>query len=307
MSDNLWRYIKQYREPVEEALERHLPLSSQPKAARLNEALRYALFPGGKRWRPMLTLLGAEVVGATPGQAMPAACAMEFLHTSSIILDDLPAMDDAHLRRGREALHLVYGESMALLSALALLNHSYALLVLTAQRNGCHEAGVKLVAEAVSCIGADGMIGGQVIDLALQGTGQCPDTLASRNLKTTALMRLTMMSGALACGADQNDANELAGFGEALGMAYQICDDLLDELAASDDLGKPAKQDSRHSRSNYVAELGVEGAHQLASDLVEHALQRLRDRFGAQPAIELIHDASMLILSGVGRFAAASA
>ena len=161
MSDRLHKYIDRHRDPIEVALESNLPISSQPHASRLNEAIRYAIFPGGKRWRPMFSLLGAELIGADPSLALPAACAMEYLHTSSIIFDDLPAMDDANLRRGREALHLVYGESMALLTALALFNQSYELLVRTVSEKGEPVAGVRLVTEAVRCIGSDGMIGGQ--------------------------------------------------------------------------------------------------------------------------------------------------
>jgi geranylgeranyl diphosphate synthase type II len=307
MTERLGKYIDQYRDPIEQALEAHLPLSRQEHAARLNEALRYSIFPGGKRWRPMFSLLGAELVGGRPEQALPAACAMEYLHTSSIIFDDLPAMDDAGLRRGRETLHLVFGESIALLTALALFNQSYALLVSAAADRGRAEAAVRLVIEAVHCIGADGMIGGQVVDLVLQGTGQQVQTLASRNLKTTALLKLTLISGAMACGASVEQTESLAEFGDALGMAYQICDDLLDELVESRELGKPARQDSRHSRSNYVAEFGVAGAQQMAAGLVETGLGQLGARFGAHPAVDLIADASRLILSGMGRLAEAGA
>jgi geranylgeranyl diphosphate synthase, type II len=303
MTERLENYIEKHRDRIEDALERYLPVSHQEHAALMNDALRYALFPGGKRWRPILTLLGTEMVGADPARALPAASAMEYLHTSSMIFDDLPAMDDAGLRRGRESLHLVYGESLALLTALALFNQSYALLARCAAENGCHESGILLVEEAVQCIGSDGMIGGQVVDLALKGTGQRADSLVSRNLKTTALLRLTMIAGARSCGATWSEIEPLARFGEALGMAYQICDDLLDELVASEDLGKPSHQDSRHLRSNYVAELGIEGAHRMASDLVESALLDLNAAFSGRPTLDLISDASRLILSAKGKLA----
>src|SRR5215813_12984430 len=136
MSENLLEYVARRRRSIEAALDGFLPLSSQSHARRLNEALRYAVFPGGKRWRPLLTLLGAELVEVSTGDAMPAACAMEFLHTSSIIFDDLPAMDDADLRRGVPALHRVYGEGVAVLAALALLNESYGLLARAARDSG---------------------------------------------------------------------------------------------------------------------------------------------------------------------------
>jgi len=296
MPERLDAYVSQRRCLIEAALEDCLPLSSQPHARRLNEALRYAVFPGGKRWRPVLTLLGAELVGGSARNAMLAACAMEFLHTSSIIFDDLPAMDDADVRRGIPALHRVFGEGVALLAALALLNESYGLLARAARENGCCETTARLVEGAAKCIGGNGMIGGQAVDLVLRGAGQGPDALYSRNLKTMALMRLTMSAGAVACGAGAGDAATLGDFGESLGMAYQICDDLLDDLGASAELGKPARQDARHSRSTCVTELGVEVARRLATSLVEEGRASLRDRFGARAEVELLSEAAMMIL-----------
>lgn len=299
MTERLFTYVSRHRPEVETALEEHLPRSSQSHARRLNEALRYSLFPGGKRRRPMLTLLGAEICGARSRDAMAAACAMEFLHTSSIIFDDLPAMDDAPLRRGRTALHCVFGESVALLAALALLNESYALLAHAAREHGDYAA-ARLVEEAARCIGADGMIGGQAVDLALPGSVAGPEALAGRNLKTTALMRLTMMAGAAACGAREDDLARLGDYGESLGMAYQICDDLLDETAEAEFLGKPAKQDQRHARPNYVAELGIQRAQHLAGRLVADADASLRGHFGDRPEVDLLSDVAALILRGAG-------
>lgn len=306
MSERLCSFIDQQRPAVEMALADHLPRSAQPHARRLNDALQYALFPGGKRWRPLLTLLGAQIIGAPPGAALPAACAMEYLHTSSLIFDDLPAMDDAAVRRGRATLHRVFGEGVALLAGLALLNESYVLLSRAAQQQADDESAAWLVAEAARCIGTDGMIGGQAVDLVLQGAGQGPAALVSRNLKTTALMRLTLSAGALAGGAAE-DAVVLAEFGEALGMAYQIGDDLLDELAGSAQSGKPAQQDARHGRSSYVAELGVEGARRLAASLIEEAKNSLRERFGARSEVELLNDAAVAILQGAAQTALSTA
>jgi geranylgeranyl diphosphate synthase type II len=202
-------------------------------------------------------------------------------------------MDDADLRRGIPSLHRVFGESVALLTGLALLNQSYALLARAARGRGDCQS---LIEETANCIGPDGMIGGQTVDLALRGAGHGPDSLYSRNLKTTALMRLTMRAGAVAGAADEDDAAALADFGESLGMAYQICDDLLDEFGASDELGKPVKQDSRHRRSNHVSELGVEGARRLAASLIEEGKQTLRKRFGARREVDLLSDAAEMIL-----------
>lgn len=298
MPEGLDAYICRRRRLIDAALEECLPLSSQPHTRGLNEALRYAVFPGGKRWRPLLTLLGAELVGAAAAAALPAACAMEFLHTSSIIFDDLPAMDDADMRRGVPALHRVFGEGVALLAALALLNESYCLLARAALENGRREMSARMIIEAAKCVGGNGMIGGQAVDLSLRGAGQGTDALQSRNLKTMALMRLTLMAGAAACGADEDDATALGAFGASLGAAYQICDDLIDDLGASGAIGKPVKQDARHRRSTCVTELGVEGARRLAAGLVAEGTTSLRQRFGPRPEVELLSDAAMMILRG---------
>lgn len=281
---------------IEAALEQSLPLSAQHGAERLNEALRAAVFPGGKRWRPILTLLGTMAAGGDTQSAMPIACAIEFLHTSSLILDDLPAMDDARLRRGRAALHLIYGEGLALLAAVALLNQAYALL---AGGGGAGAGTGRLIAEAARCIGPDGMVGGQAADLdthfdtgASRGNSHA---LASRQLKTTALARLTIIAGAVAAGADEKDVAALARYGECLGAAYQICDDLLDELGESATIGKNVGQDARHLRSTFTAQLGAEGAERLALNVLAEGKQALRERFGECQTVSLLSEAADLV------------
>ncbi|HEY0079649.1 MAG TPA: polyprenyl synthetase family protein [Pyrinomonadaceae bacterium] len=299
MNEQLRNYVAQHREEIEEALRRWLPVSSQPGAQRLNEALGYALFPGGKRLRPVFALLASRLAGATREQAMLVACAVEFIHTSSLILDDLPSMDDAGLRRNREALHLVYGEGLAVLAAVALLNQAYALLTRTAR--GCRRADAVelLLKETARSIGADGMVGGQVVDLELRAGGADMEAVASRDLKTVALMRLMMTAGALACDAAAADTSALARFGECVGRAYQICDDLLDGFGVAAEMGKPARQDARHLRLNSVGALGIEGAHRLAVSLVEDGIDRLEERFGARPEVRLLGECARLVLNRV--------
>ncbi len=294
MTKQLANFIAAHGPALETALHHWLPLSEKAGAEPLNEALRYALFPGGKRLRPMLTLIGTKLIAGDMQRALPAACALEFLHTSSLILDDLPAMDDADLRRGRPTVHLACGESMALLAALALFNQAYALLAHTAAPKVVE----KLLAEAAYCLGSDGMIGGQAVDLAMRGGSVGPEALASRNLKTTALMRLTMTAGAIACGAAEADVTALARFGECLGLAYQVCDDLLDELGDSKLTGKPAWQDTRHRRPTFVTELGVAGAQRLAVTLAEEGGLALRERFRDCHEVSLLTDTMEQVLSG---------
>jgi len=292
MLDRLTNFIAGATPMIEAALEQSLPLSARHGAERLNESLRAAVFPGGKRWRPILTLLGTMTTGGSAQSALPIACAIEFLHTSSLILDDLPAMDDAQLRRGRAALHLIYGEGLAMLAALALLNQAYALLA---------RAGIgRLTAEAARCIGTDGMIGGQAADLDIRASRGNSHALASRQLKTTALARLTISAGAIASGADERDVAALARYGECLGAAYQICDDLLDELGESATTGKNVGQDARHLRSTFTAQLGAEGARRLALDFLAEGKQSLRERFGERQTASLLIEAADLVISGAG-------
>jgi geranylgeranyl diphosphate synthase type II len=243
----------------------------------------------------MLTLLGALVIGGTVKRALPAACAVEFLHTSSLILDDLPAMDDADWRRGRASLHLTFGEGVALMTALALLNQAYALMACAARDAQVTQ---RLLCEATRCIGSDGMIGGQVADLESSPACAGAEMLASRNLKTTALTRLMMTSGAIITGANEADIAALAHFGECFGAAYQVYDDLMDEIGERDVLGKTVRQDGRHLRPSFVAELGIEGSACLATSLIEEGKQTLRERFGSHHEVQLLAQAADFMFSG---------
>src|SRR5580658_165893 len=200
---------------IECALLAFLPQCHPDNAGALNDALRYAVFPGGKRLRPILSILGARIFGEPGEPVMRAACAVEFVHTSSLIIDDLPCMDNADLRRGNPALHRVYGDDVALLAGIALLNQAYALFGQSPE----------LIREATECIGVAGMIGGQAIDL---GAGMEDAALAERDRKTSAMMRLAFTAGALAGGASRDEVAPLAAAGQLMGQAYQICDDMLD-------------------------------------------------------------------------------
>lgn len=314
VAETLFEFIAGEQLRLEQALEEWLPVSSQAGAERFNEALHYAVFPGGKRLRPIFTLLGASLVGARTHPALACACAIEFLHNSSLILDDLPGMDDAMLRRNRTALHLVYGEGIAMLAALALLNQAYALLVqataraeerdapLHEERDAPHRGSVEaLMKEAARAIGADGMIGGQVVDLECGTKESYAERLASRDLKTIALMRLMMICGAMAHGAGTEDVAALAKFGERLGRAYQICDDLLDQLGNVHLTGKPPGQDARHLRPNGIAGLGIERAQLTAAHLIDEAKRALSDRFGERREVSLLAQAADLVLLEVER------
>lgn len=270
--------VVDYRGLIECGLEDLLPRSDVRSAQRLNNAIRYAVFPGGKRMRPMLALMGARIVHGDIDGAVPAACATEFLHAASLIFDDLPAMDDADVRRGRPALHLAFGEDIALLTALSLLNQAYAIFGRTPA----------LIREATECIGTDGMIGGQAVDLDIRTAGGSPEKFDSRNRKTTALMRLTLTAGAIACGASGKEVRALAHCGECLGEAYQIYDDLLDEFGRCEETGKTGRQDARHHRPSHVLEFGCEASRDQVARLIAESKETLRACFGESEAVKLL-------------------
>jgi geranylgeranyl diphosphate synthase, type II len=282
---------------VEAALRAHLPVSRLPAARRLNEALRYALFPGGKRLRPALSLLASRLVGLPRAEALAIACALEFLHSSSLIIDDLPGMDDAYLRRNRRTLHLVFGEGTAMLAALALLNQSYALLAEAARSCAVAGAVETLVSETARVVGAEGMIGGQAIDLELRAGCTDAAALEGRDLKTVALMRLMMTAGALACGAGKEEIRALVEFGECFGRAYQVCDDLLDETHDSYLSGKTVGQDERHGRASAVKALGTQGARRMARELIERGTRAFHARFDQSIEAELLTDAAYYLIN----------
>ncbi len=292
-------YVAANRARVEDALARWLPLSEAAGTERFNDALRGAVFPGGKRLRPHLTLVGAALGGAEDEQALALACAVEFIHTSSLILDDLPSMDDAELRRNSPALHLVYGEGVAVLVGVALLNQSYALLAECAREGaGAARLGA-LIREVARCVGSCGMIAGQAAELALSGARADESALSSRDLKTTALMRLMMTAGGVVAGAAARELDALASFGESLGRAYQIYDDWADTLGDRQAAGKSVGQDLRHRRPTVVEGLSREEVRRLASEELGRGKAAL-DVFGDRGEARLLRSAVRHIFAGFG-------
>ena len=227
----LWQYVENKRPQIENSLREHLPLAPPHIETKFNEAIEYALFSGGKRIRPVLTLLGAELVGGRSAMVLPAAAGVEFVHASSLIFDNLPCMNDAKERRGKVSLHEKYGEGLAISIAIGLLNAAYGLVFVNHQ--GMPERAMLAHAEIVECVGAAGMVGGQTIDLALAKGANSNDNLnydfeSLRNLKTSALTRLALRVGAILAGANYMELAELSRFAGLLGDAYQLSDDSLD-------------------------------------------------------------------------------
>lgn len=285
-SADLWRYVERVKPEIEKSLHENLPLAPAALGTDFNEALCYAVFPGGKRLRPVLTLLAAELIGGSRAKVLPAAAAVEFVHTSSLIFDDLPCMDDSDERRGKSCLHRKFGEGNAVLVALALLNASYH-LVFAGVKNGCAMcavAAIKAHRELTDCIGAAGMVGGQSIDLAIaKSDGVDADRFESlRNLKTSALMRMALRLGAILSGASENQLNVLSQFSELLGDAYQTSDDLLD---LQEDLH--ISQTTERRRSFALAQ-GAAKAEIRVANLISTAKDVLLTEFGEREPANLL-------------------
>ena len=242
------------------------------RPAAVHRAMRAAVLSPGKRVRPMLALAAAEMLGGAADDALDLACAVEFVHCCSLVLDDLPAMDDAQLRRGRPALHREFGEDVALLAAFALLNRAYALVAETSQRLRLSRYSPEdLLHHLAQAIGTEGLIAGQALDLASDGSSP---TLADleyiHSHKTGALFLAAAELGAMAVDARRRDLEAIGAFAKNLGLAFQIEDDLLDVLATSAETGKDSGQDA--AKATFVKLLGVDGARALADELLEFAL-----------------------------------
>ena len=273
-SDSLSAFLEQTRIQIDEALERHLP---KPPAcpAIVSEAMRYSVFAGGKRLRPVLVIAGAEAVGGTAEQVMPTACAMELIHTYSLVHDDLPAMDNDDFRRGVPTNHKVFGEAIAILAGDALLTLAFRLVADNARTAdlGAIQAVVADVAEAA---GHAGMVAGQVADLEAEGRQVGADTLDYIHVhKTGALIRTSLRVGAMLCGATAEQVRALSVAGANLGLAFQIVDDILDVVASSEELGKTAGKDQIQQKATFPAIHGIEASRARARSLIAEAEEAL--------------------------------
>jgi geranylgeranyl diphosphate synthase, type II len=264
-------YLGARRAVVDRALDDLLPRPEGP-AVRLHEAMRYAVFGGGKRLRPLLAIAACEALGGRLDDIAAPAAALEMVHTYSLVHDDLPAMDDDDLRRGRPTVHKAFGEAEAILAGDALL--TYAFEILATHPRG--EASAARRAEAVAVVatraGASGMVGGQWADLEAERTAPGLDRLEwIHEHKTGALLAASAALGAIHAGASAADQDALGRFGGTLGLAFQIADDILDRTATAATLGKTPGKDEKSGKVTYPALLGVEASRREAERLVEAA------------------------------------
>lgn len=237
------------------------------------EAMRYSISNGGKRLRPVLCLEFAKACGADRYDALDFACAVEFVHTYSLIHDDLPCMDNDDMRRGKPSCHKQFGEAVALLAGDALLTQAFQILSGSSLDDSKIASACALLAQNS---GVSGMVGGQVIDLKYES--QTPDVkqiLAVHRLKTGALIAAACLLGCIAAGADENKIAAASAYAYNLGVAFQIKDDILDVTASTDELGKPAGSDAQNNKTTYVTLRGVENAQNDVEKLTESAVARL--------------------------------
>jgi geranylgeranyl diphosphate synthase type II len=279
---DLTAYLEQKQALVGQSLERHLPAATE-RPARLHEAMRYSVLAGGKRLRPILCLAACEAVGGAEDDALLPALAVEALHTYTLIHDDLPAMDDDALRRGKPTCHVVYGEAAAILAGDALLTLAFEWLARC--RAPKPYLPNQLALELAEAAGSRGVIGGQIEDLAAEGRPPDAALLEYIHLhKTAALIRAAVRMGAIAGGAEQAELDALTIYGCDAGLAFQITDDLLNATSSTEELGKAAGSDARRRKLTYVAVHGSPAARERAEQLVNRATGELaRLRGNAEP------------------------
>ena len=267
-----------------QALVEHALTEELAKTPVLDDTLRasmeYSLMAGGKRLRPVLLMAAADAVGADGTKFLPVACALEMIHTYSLIHDDLPAMDNDNLRRGKPTNHVKFSEGIAILAGDALL--TLAFTVILRQKDVPAEALLRVVDEISRAAGAEGMVGGQVLDLAAENCQITMEELRRVHMgKTGALFHAALRSGAILAGASEEQLAALTAYADHFGLAFQITDDILDVIGTSEEIGKPVGSDEKNHKSTYVSLTSLAEAQELARNTVEEAVAAL-DGFGTE-------------------------
>ena len=269
MSLDFDAYMKERLAAVDAALDVFLPPETR-RPETLHKAMRYSVFAGGKRLRPILVMAGAEAVGGSAEQVMPTACAMELIHTYSLVHDDLPAMDNDDFRRGVPTNHKVFGEATAILAGDALLTLAFRLVADNVRQT--NPSALEVVVDIADAAGHDGMVAGQVADLEAEGRQVGAETVDYIHAhKTGALIRTSLRVGARLCGATAEQVHTLSVAGADLGLAFQIVDDILDVVASSEELGKTAGKDQIQQKATYPAIHGLEASRARARALIDEA------------------------------------
>ena len=284
--ENFERLLNRMQPTVEQALKRFAwPASAAPQ--RIVDAMNYSLRAGGKRLRPMLVLASCEAVGGDIAEAQPVAAAFEMIHTYSLIHDDLPAMDDDDLRRGQPTCHKAFDEGTAILAGDAMCTYAFEAILTHVRDPGKAVAAGR---ELASVAGLEGMVGGQMADL--EGEGKTPSAEQLRYIhehKTGALITGAVVCGGIMGGADASQLERLRSYGKAIGLAFQVVDDILDETATAEELGKSPGKDSATRKMTYPGLYGLDGAKKYAQELVTGACSQLEGMNNAE-ALRTIAD-----------------
>ena len=271
-------YLQKKKMLVDDALDRYMPtLDAYPPT--IHNAMRYSLFAGGKRLRPILTIASYEAVGGDRGCVLPFACAIELIHTYSLIHDDLPAMDNDDFRRGVLTNHKVYGDAVAILAGDALLTEAFRLMTDSDAISGIDlRAVLDVINDIANAAGASGMVGGQNLDLESEGQDiDLSDLEYIHTHKTGALISVSVSTGAKLGGASEEEVRLLSKYGEAIGLAFQIVDDILDIEGEEALLGKSVGSDAKKQKATYPVFLGIDGSKKLAGELTDNAIVFLED------------------------------
>lgn len=279
MSFDLNNYIKERCALVDSRLIMAMPAENELPFS-LYKAMRYSTFAGGKRIRPILLLAACEAVGGELSAALPAACAMEMIHTYSLIHDDLPAMDNDDFRRGNPTNHKVFGEAVAILAGDALLTQAFILLSSPFLASSVNpERILRVIHEFANAAGSRGMVGGQIVDMESEGKKdlELPTVQFIHTHKTGALIKASVKSGAILGGADDRTLISIIRYGEAIGLAYQIADDILDIESTTAEIGKDAGSDLARGKATYPAVIGINESRRRAQEFLEIALDAIAD------------------------------
>ncbi len=277
---HLKTYLNEKKAIVDKALSAHFPEAKGP-AADVIKAMTYSLFAGGKRLRPILCMTSASVVGGLEEEVIPIACALECIHTYSLIHDDLPAMDDDDLRRGKPTNHKVFGDAMALLAGDGLLTEAFNLMAADPSSGSIPEAvRLKVICLIARASGHQGMVGGQVVDIQSEGKNvDFPTVEYIHRHKTGALIHASVLAGAFAGGGKSDQTGALGQYGEKIGLAFQISDDILDIEGESSVMGKGSGSDDKKKKATYPALIGLQRSKETQAGLVAEAIETLR-QFG---------------------------
>lgn len=288
---NIKNYLENKRLIVEDGLKQYM-LKEEGSPANHIKAMGYSLFAGGKRVRPILCIAAAEALHNDPAPLLPIACGLECIHTYSLIHDDLPAMDNDDLRRGKPTNHVVFGEAEAILAGDGLLSFAFELMSDPGMTEHIGpEAQIQLLHTVAKAIGPLGMVGGQALDIASEGKTVSFDTLREiHSRKTGALITASVQAGAIASNATTKQFEALTSYGENIGLAFQIVDDLLNVEGSPEQLGKATGTDADRNKATYPAFLGIEQTRARAKDAVNAAVSALTDfDREADPLRELAH------------------